>query len=74
MKKRIVFIVGGFCLCLLKVFAQDSNLDNKDFYAAIADHGQQTMEGRPLETIPPVVLPDSLHYQDIYLLQYQLKQ
>ena len=51
---------GVSCLFFLKIFAQDSNLDNKDFYTAIAAQGQQSLEGRPLETIPPVVLPDSL--------------
>ena len=64
---------GVSCLFFLKIFAQDSNLDNKDFYTAIAAQGQQSLEGRPLETIPPVVLPDSLQLPWAGNTQYKFK-
>lgn len=52
-----LIVVTSFCTALVTK-AQD-NQDEKDFYIAIAEHGQQVHLNRPMETIQPVLLSDS---------------
>ena len=50
-------VVSAVLFCASVATEAQDNLVDKDFYAAIAERGQQTIVGRPMDTIAPVDLP-----------------
>ena len=49
-------VVSAVLFCASVATEAQDNLVDKDFYAAIAERGQQTIVGRPMDTIAPVDL------------------